>query len=126
LYIFKHASSVRCCLTDTFCPCLSEWFVLEGSHKSHPVQLPCSEQGHLQLEQVAQSPIQPDLECHQGWVIHHLSGQPVPVPHRTYCKKFISHVQSKSLLFKFETTSPCPVTTDPAEESVPFFLKVPL
>ncbi|KAK4826723.1 LOW QUALITY PROTEIN: hypothetical protein QYF61_010976 [Mycteria americana] len=27
---------------------------------------------------VAQSPIQPDLECFQGWSIYHLSGQPVP------------------------------------------------
>ena len=32
------------------------------------------EQGRLQLHQVAQSPIQPDLECLQGWGIHHQSG----------------------------------------------------
>ena len=56
-------------------------FELEGTLKSHLVQLPCNEQGHLQLHQVAQSPIQPDIECLQGWGIHHLSGQPVPVPH---------------------------------------------
>lgn len=30
--------------------------------KGHLVQLACIEQGHLQLEQVAQSPIQPDFE----------------------------------------------------------------
>ena len=32
----------------------------------------------------AQSPVQPDLDGHpglQGWDIHHLSGQPIPVPH---------------------------------------------
>jgi len=34
--------------------------------------------GDLQRDQVAQSPIQPDLEHFQGWDIHHLSGQPVP------------------------------------------------
>ncbi|KAK4830138.1 hypothetical protein QYF61_008565, partial [Mycteria americana] len=39
---------------------------------------PCSEQGHLQLDQVAQGPVQPDLECLQGWGIYHLSRQPLP------------------------------------------------
>ena len=34
----------------------------EGTLKGHLVQLPRNEQGHLQLHQVAQSPIQPDLE----------------------------------------------------------------
>jgi len=29
----------------------------------------------------------PDLGCLQGWGIHHLSGQPVPVPHYPCCKK---------------------------------------
>ena len=28
----------------------------------------------------AQSPLQPDLGCLQGWGTHHLSGQPVSVP----------------------------------------------
>ena len=40
---------------------------LEGTLKDLLVQLPCNEQGHLQLDQVAQSPVQPDL-------IHHISG----------------------------------------------------
>ncbi|KAK4831029.1 LOW QUALITY PROTEIN: hypothetical protein QYF61_014917 [Mycteria americana] len=44
---------------------------------------PCNEQGHLQLDQVAQSPIQPELECFQGWGIYHLSGQPVPAAIRS-------------------------------------------
>ena len=43
-----------------------EWFVLGKSFKSHLAQSPCSEQGHLQLHQVAQSPIQPYLEGFQG------------------------------------------------------------
>ena len=45
-----------------------ESFELEGTFKGHLVQLPCNEQGHLQLDQIAQSPIQPDTECLQGWV----------------------------------------------------------
>jgi len=65
-----------------------EWFELEGTLESHLVQLPCDEQVHLQPHQVAQSPIEPDLECLQGTGIHHLSGQPVPVPHHPYCKNF--------------------------------------
>ena len=40
-----------------------EWFGLEGTIKGHLLQLPCHEQGHLPLDQVAQNPIQPDLEC---------------------------------------------------------------
>ena len=51
------------------------------------VQLPFDEQGHLELDQFAKSPIQPDAE-HLQWGIPHLSGQPVPVPHHRYCKKF--------------------------------------
>jgi len=35
-----------------------------------------SERGHLQLDQVAQSPVQPGLEYFQGWGIYHLSRQP--------------------------------------------------
>lgn len=34
-----------------------------------PVQLLCSKQGHRWLGQVAVSPIQLDLECHQGWAL---------------------------------------------------------
>jgi len=43
---------------------------LEGTPKGHPVQPPWNKQGHLQLDQVAQSPVQPNLECFQGWGIY--------------------------------------------------------
>jgi len=33
-----------------------EYFVLEGTIRGPLAQRPCSEQGHLQLDQVAQSP----------------------------------------------------------------------
>lgn len=36
---------------------------LEGTCRGHPVQVPCNEQGHLQLDQVVQSSVQPALEC---------------------------------------------------------------
>jgi len=52
---------------------------LEGALKGHLVQLPCNEHGHPQLDQVAQSPINPGLECPQGWGFQHTSREPVPV-----------------------------------------------
>jgi len=56
-----------------------ECFGLEGTFGGHLAQSPCCKQGHLQLDQVAQSPVQPGLECFQGWGLYCLSGQPVPV-----------------------------------------------
>lgn len=54
-----------------------ELFELEQAIKNHVVQLHCNKEGQLQLDQVALSPIQPDLDCLQGQVIHHLSGQQI-------------------------------------------------
>ena len=50
---------------------------------------PLLRQGHLPPDQVAQSPIQPGLECFQGGGIHNLSGQPVPVSHHPPSKEFL-------------------------------------
>ena len=52
---------------------------LERTSEGHPVQLPCNEQGHPQLDQVEQGLIQPHLESLLGRGINHISGQPVPV-----------------------------------------------
>ncbi|NWR13930.1 ACOT5 thioesterase, partial [Emberiza fucata] len=49
---------------------------VERDLKCHIVQPPCNKQGHLQLDQIAQSRIQPGLGCFQAWDIHRLSGQP--------------------------------------------------
>ena len=57
---------------------------LEWTLKSHLAQLSCSEHKHLQLDQVAQSLIQPCLESLQGWGINRISGQPVPMPHHLH------------------------------------------
>ena len=69
-----------------------EWFGLEGTFKGHLVHPPCNEQGHLQLEQGAQSPVQPALECFQGWDISHLSGQPVPGFHHPHGNEFHPYI----------------------------------
>jgi len=58
-----------------------ESFEWEGTFKGHLVQLPCNEQGYLQIDQIAQSLIQPDLECLEGLGSHQLSSQHVPMPH---------------------------------------------
>ncbi|KAK4815383.1 hypothetical protein QYF61_001371 [Mycteria americana] len=63
---------------------------------------PGGAEGHLQLDQAAQSPVQPDLECFQGWGIYHLSGQPVPVfhhPHAPFKYWKAAIRSSQSLLF---------------------------
>jgi len=125
LIIYRSAKTLKICLSNN-------WYVLLQNHriiqtfKDPQVQLPCNEQGHLQLEQVAQNLIHPDLECLQGWGIPHISGQHVPVLHCSYYKRLFPYLQSKFPLFKFETTFPCPIMTDPSKKSSPFFLTAPL
>jgi len=67
-------------------------FGLEGTFRGHLAQPPCSEHGYVQLDQAAQSPVQPGLECFQGWGLHYFSGQPVPVFHHLYRKKFLPYI----------------------------------
>ena len=69
-----------------------ESFGLEGTPRGHLVQPPRSEQGHCYLDQVAQSPVQPGLQCFQGWGLHYLSGQPVPVFHNPHFKEFLPYI----------------------------------
>jgi len=50
-----------------------DWFELEGTFKIIWFQPPCHEQGHLPLDEVAQSSIQPGLEHCQGGGSHNFS-----------------------------------------------------
>lgn len=52
-------NAFKCPVTTTE----SEEFALEGTIKGHVVPALCNEQRHFQLDQIAQSSIQPDLEC---------------------------------------------------------------
>jgi len=67
-----------------------ERFGLEGTFKDHLLQTPCRGQEHLSLNQVAQSPIQPDFEHSKSWYIHNFSRQHIPVPHYAHLKNFFS------------------------------------
>ena len=86
----------------------------------------CHGQGHLPLDQVAQSPIQPGVEQFNGWGIHSLSGQPVPVPHHPQSEEFLPYISSKSTLFRFKAITPCPITMCPCKKSISSFLVGPL
>ena len=54
---------------------------VERDLNDHLISTPCYVQGHQPPEQAAQSHIQPGLECLQGWGIHNLLGESVPVHH---------------------------------------------
>lgn len=56
--------------------------------KGHRVPTPSCGQTHLPPDQVAQSPIHPDLEHFQGWSTHSFSGQPLLVP-RHSCREIV-------------------------------------
>ena len=99
------------CQTNLINYRIIECFGLEGTFRGHLAQPPCNKQGHLQLDQVVQSPIQPGLECFQGWGTYHLSGQPIPAFHHPHCKKFLANVQSKPILFCFKSIIPHPIAT---------------
>jgi len=86
-----------------------EWFGLEGTFRGRAAQSYRNKQGHLPLDQVAQSRIQLVLGCFQGRCIYHLSGQPIPVFHHPHCKKFLPYNQSKSIVFYFKAITPCPI-----------------
>jgi len=63
---------------------------VEKDHSAHLVPTPCYVQGCQPADQAAQSHIQPGVECLQGWGIHNLLGQPVPVSMRCLCFNSIS------------------------------------
>ena len=59
----------------------TQWPGLKRATTIIQFQPPCHGWGRQPPDQAAQSHIQPGLECLQGWGIHSLLGQPVPVCH---------------------------------------------
>ncbi|TRZ25652.1 hypothetical protein HGM15179_001463, partial [Zosterops borbonicus] len=80
------------------CPGLSSYkthkiierFGLEETLKVMYFKPPYHGQGNLSLDQVTQSPIQPDLGHLQG--VHNFSGQPVLVPHHFHHNEFLLNI----------------------------------
>ena len=93
---------------------------IEKDHNDHLVSAPCYVQGHQPLDQAAQSHIQLGLECFQGWGIHSLLGQPVPVCHHPPCEKLPPNIQLKPPLSQFKTILPCPTTIHTCKQPFPF------
>lgn len=78
--------------------------MLEGTFKGHLVQLPCTEQGHLQLHQVLRAPSSLTLGISRDGAAPHLRA--VCASASPYCKKLLPSFQSKPPLFQLETISP--------------------
>jgi len=89
---------------------------VEKDHSDNPVPTPCYVQGRQPADQAAQSHIQPALKCLQGWGIHSLLEQPVPVqPTRSTCAflhtfswscTFSKYALDHSLIFVPELSMP--------------------
>ena len=62
---------------------------VEKDKKDHVISTPCYVQGRQPADQAAQSHIQPDIECLQGWGIHSLLGQPVQCVTTLWGKNFL-------------------------------------
>ena len=98
---------------------------VEKDHNDHLISTPCYVQGCRQSDQAAQSHIQPGLECFQGWGIHNLLGQSVPVTHHPLSEKLPPNIQPKPPLSHFKTIPPCPITIHPCKQSSPSCLYAP-
>ena len=77
-------------------------------------------QGCQPLFQAAQRHIQPGLECIQGWGIHNLLGQPVPL-----CE-LPPNIQPKSPLPQRKTIPSCPITIHHCKQSYLILCSSPL
>jgi len=59
---------------------------------------------------VPQCYIHPVLEHPQGWWLHHLTGQPVPMPHHSFWEEMFPHIQPKPPLAQLEAIPSRPIT----------------
>ena len=69
-----------------------EWPGLKRTTGIIEFQPPCYVHGRQPLDEAAQSHIQPGLEGLQGWGIHNLHGQPVPVCHHLLSEKLLPNI----------------------------------
>ena len=117
---------MRCLIVEPSYHRIREWLWLEETLKDHPVEPRCHGQGHLSLDHVTQSSVEPVFEHFQQWGIPSFSGQPFPVPHHLHHHKILPFVQSTSTLFQFKTVAPCPIAAGLEKKSLSDFLASPL
>jgi len=60
--------------------------------KNHPIPTPCGGQGHLPLDQIAQSPIQPGFERLQEGSIPNFDRQAILGPHHSHSEEFLPNI----------------------------------
>jgi len=77
--------------------------------QDHPVQ-PFTHHQWFSLNHVPQHNIQTLLEHHQGQCLHHLSGQPIPVPDHPFREVVFPDVQPESSLVQLEAIPSSPIT----------------
>jgi len=53
----------------------------------------------------------------QAWGLHHLPGQPVPMPDHSFSKEIFPNIQSKSPLMQLEATASRPIASYLGEET---------
>ena len=85
---------------------------------SSPTPLP--KQGHL--ERIAQDCVQMAFEYLQGWRLHKVCGQPVPLLGHPHSEKVFPHVQEEPPVFHFVPIASCPVTGHLWKEAGSVFL----
>lgn len=102
---------------------ITESFELEGTFKS---QIPCTEQRYAQLYQELTTWSSLALHVSRDKASTTSLGNPFQCFTILTIKDFFLNTQLKSTLFKLEIISHCPIATDPAKESVPFFLTAAL
>lgn len=95
---------------------------VRGCLIDHLIPIPCREQGHLPVEQVAQSPVQLVLLHFHEWGILSFSGQPVPFPHQPHSEKFLLYAYLNLPSLSLKMVTPSPVTTLPYTESFLMFI----
>lgn len=92
-------------------PGITEYLGWNKTSGDHLVQSCLAEQG--QLEEVVQDCLQVCFEHLQGWRLHCLSGQHVPVFADHYCKFPFYSVQVKFPVSHFVAIAFCPIIAHP-------------
>jgi len=95
--------------------------MLEGTSGSVWSSLLFQAGSPVRSDQGAQCFARLGLENLQGWRLHSLAGQPVPLPGYTLAEKVSSYMLSETLLFQLTPIVSCSPTMDHCEEPSSIF-----